>query len=203
MKALQLNISKSIVWTIVVIAACVAVVVLFMVNKQEKSNTTLSNNNYSKTVSFEVDHKTFNTAAELRKESNVVVLGSVLDNGSTKEEPSVGTSGDGQPAPGLVNTDFSVRVDKSLKGNAAKGATITVVLTGGIANDTKYTSEGMPWLSKGDSVIMYLSKGEDGKYYPLAGGAAIASKKADRSNMFTLPSEVSGKDQINISESEF
>lgn len=202
MKSRQLIIPQPIVWTLIATAVLAAAIAIFVLNKQGQPDAISADNNYSKTVVFEVDHKTYSSLRDLREESDVVIRGSVLDDGSTRQEDSIGASADGQPAPGLVNTEFSVRVDTSLKGGIVQGTTILVVLTGGVINDTKYVSDGMPWLKRGDSAIIYLSKGEDGKYYPMAGGAAIASKVVD-TNTFSLPGKVSGKDPIRISETEF
>ncbi|PID31742.1 hypothetical protein CR970_04200 [Candidatus Saccharibacteria bacterium] len=169
----------------------------------DRSDTAQLDDSNPNTVYMTVDHKTYSSVSELSNDSDTIVLGSVLNNGSSKQDPSPDKSGGGQPAPGLVSTEFSVRVDKSLKGDVKSGQAITVVLTGGTVNGTKYMPEDMPWLSKGESVIIYLSRGGDGKYYPLAGGAAIASKKSASSKQFVLPSGVSGGRQMEVSEVTF
>ncbi|PID32996.1 hypothetical protein CR969_03115 [Candidatus Saccharibacteria bacterium] len=170
-----MRISKFTKITIIVALAFATVILIFISISLNRPDTDSPGNSDPNTVYIMADHKIYRNISELRGEADTVILGSVLDNGSTKQSSSSGKSGDGRSAPELVSTEFSVRVDKSLKGDLRSGQAITVVLTGGTVSGTKYISKGMPWLAKDESVIIYLSRGDDGKYYPLAGGAAIAS----------------------------
>jgi len=193
---------------LLVILPVVAIILILVLelNDTQKFSTNLQNyqpptnqGDAKKTVGISLDHKTYGTTRDLREDSTVVLIGTVLDEGTTKESPSSAISGDGMPAPGLVKTYFPVRVDKILKGEA--DTTITVVLTGGVVNDTKYIAEGIPWPSRNNSVIMYLIKGEDGKYYPLAGGSALAIRGQD--DKYILPGAVSGNRPMEVTETDF
>ena len=150
-------------------------------------------------VNVSLDHKTYDTVRSLRDDADVVIVGSVLDSGATKESSSPGLSGDGTPAPGLIKTDFLVHTDRILKGDVDEE--VIVVLTGGITDDVKYITEGVPWLSEGDSVIMYLVGGGANKYYPLAGGSALAIRQEN--GKYILPSSVSGSRLMEVSEPNF
>lgn len=190
-------------WGLVILLSCSAIGygLFAMTHKSNEVITSQPSTNYSSVVNFETDHKTYGTAAELIEESDTVILGTVLNDGETKEEPMAGISGDGKPAPSIATTEFNIQINNVLKGKVINNSTIKVVLTGGVINDVKYASNGMPWLSKGDSVIFYLSNGADDKFYPLAGGAALAISTSTDSNKYILPPAASsnGK-QIVVSK---
>jgi|GEM_PF-6101283 len=147
-----------------------------------------------------LDHKMYASAKELKDDSDLIVRGTVLDNGRTVDGQPLHTE-DGKEVPGTPTTEFGVKVVKTFKGTTAANE-ITVVLTGGVSGDTRFEAEGMPWLAKQATTILYLHLGEDGKYYPMAGGAAIAAQKAGKPDKFTLPAEVNGSSAIDISESD-
>jgi hypothetical protein len=146
-----------------------------------------------------LDHKTYSNTKELKDESDLVIRGTVQGDGRTIAGPPL-IAEDGQEVPSTPMTEFTVTALKVFKGSLS-GDQITVVLTGGVAGDTRYEVEGMPWLSKQQNAIFYLHLGEDGKYYPMAGGAAIASKKPGSGNKFTLPAELTGASALEIDES--
>lgn len=155
------------------------------------------------TVALSLDHKTYATAAELKNDADVIVLGVPEDQGQAVMGPSPGVGPTGQPAPGVPTTEFRVTLKKAFKGNLVKGQVITVVLAGGTTTTTKYVVEDFPWLTKGKFALMYLEAGEDGKYYPLAGGAALAEEKKDKEKTkYTLPKAVSDVQEIDVTEPE-
>jgi hypothetical protein len=90
----------------------------------------------------------------------------------------------------LPHTDFSVRVDRSVKGNISVGTKVTVTLAGGITDTGPVTVDGTPNLLTGAQYLFFLTPASAGKYYPLAGGAAVAS--ASSSGQFVLSSDVTG-----------
>lgn len=183
------KIQSKVLWGLIILLSCsvVGYGLFAATRKSDKITSTKPSVSYSSVVNFETDHKTYSTAAELIEESDTVILGTVLDDGETKEEPVAGISGDGKPAPSIAITGFTVHINKVLKGKVINNSTIKVVLTGGVIDNIKYASSGMPWLSKGDSVIFYLSNGADGKFYPLAGGAALATSAPTDLNTYILP----------------
>lgn len=203
MGKLQIKTSKTLVLTVF---AVIVVAVAFALGSGQRTELSFQESNPTphqdeglKKVAISLDHRTYTNTEELGGDSEVILLGSVRDEGKTSQDPSVGTSVDGEPIPGLVKTSFSVRVDKLLKGHADPA--ITVVLPGGTVGDMEYVVENTPWLSQGDSVIMYLVKGEDGRYHPLAGGSAIAVKNS--AGKYTLPEAVSGERAMEVSEYKF
>lgn len=121
----------------------------------------------------------------------------------TKREPSPGRNGYGTVIPGLVRTEFSVRVDRILKGGIQERQAVVVVLTGGTVEGERYEAEGMQWLLKDEVALMYLSKAEDGKYYPMAGSASLASKKVGSTDTFVFPETVfSNNEALEVREQD-
>src|SRR5262245_36569228 len=106
----------------------------------------------TRTQQVSLDHQIYANAKELKVESDLVIRGTVLDSGqSITSAPLVAE--DGQEIPSTPVTEFQVAVTKIFKGNLDTDQ-ITVVLTGGVAGDTRYEPVGMPWLAKQKKYIM-------------------------------------------------
>jgi hypothetical protein len=132
------------------------------------------------------DHATYGALNDLAGGSSVIIAGTVT--GSRPGVSIPGASGGPAVASDIPQTDFAVRVDRTFKGRLAAGGTVTVTVIGGSSGVGTVVQEGVPSLSLGQQYVFFLSAGDDTKFYPLAGGAAIAGKGADGS--FSLPSEV-------------
>lgn len=187
MKSLTVTNRKSALWVLIAVSLLLAVSV-FAATYNRSSRDEVGN---IEIVPISLDHKTYGNALELKEDSHTVLAGVVVDDGITKRGASPGRSGDGKEIPGIVRTEYSVKVDKLYKGDTDEGKTIAVVLTGGTIDGQKYEIEGIPQLVKGEEMLMYLSKGEDGKYYPMSGSTAIAVQKADGS--YSLGEDTIGK----------
>ena len=81
-------------------------------------------------------------------------------------------SGDNS-APPRVSTVYQVELGKIIKGRV-DSKTVIISLMGGVVDKTSYVMEGVPKLHKGDRVVFFASRGDDGKYYPLSGSTAIS-----------------------------
>lgn len=193
---------------IVIVATLVAftaIAVLLVENKhaigslvfKDDKTTTIPDDNLSR-VAISLDYKTYKNLNDLEEDSDTIILGTVVDSGTTIQGSPIGVSPDGQPVPGLVKTVFSVRVERVLRGGAESD--ISIVLPGGVIGDTRFIAEDIPWIAKGVRAIMYLTEGDDGKYHPLAGGSAIAQ---NQSGKFILPGAATGARSIEVSESRF
>lgn len=174
MKTLQSINRSSTLWAVGATLLALAAVAAFSIANRGNGELQI--------IHLDADYKTYSTSAELKAAANTIFSGTILDNGTTRDSAAT---------PGVPRTEFSVRVDRVHKGDVKNGDTVVVVLTGGTVGNRKYVFEDMDLPARDSSMLMYLEKGSDGKYYPLAGGTALASKK-EGSNTFVLPQAVSG-----------
>ncbi|MBX6334950.1 hypothetical protein IRY61_06470 [Candidatus Saccharibacteria bacterium] len=180
-------------WAIVATAALAVIIFAVFVIMPDERHTA------SRVQKINLDHKTYSNLKELEDDADVIIRGTVFDAGKTLAGAPL-RSEDGREVPGIPTTEFQVAVKKIYKGIVTDDQ-VTVVLTGGTLEGTRYEAEGMPWLVKHSDTIMYLHLGDDGKYYPLAGGAAIALRREGKRNNFILPTEVHGAQEIEIPDS--
>ena len=113
------------------------------------------------------------------KDASLVAEGVVVDDGTVRSSRDTAD----ENVPPNVHTDYRVKLTRIVKKNADVR---TVVIT--LMGDANYMVEGVPTLKRGDRIVMFASYGDDGKYYPLSGGAAIAFR--DSSGKFNLSDEV-------------
>ncbi len=117
-------------------------------------------------------------------------------------EPGVSPGVDalGDPLPAIPHTDYAVTMLNVFKGSMASGDTIQVMLAGGDTPEGEFVLEGAPAVNDGESALFFLVAGGEGRYYPLAGGAAIAARGAD--GTFSLPPDATGEAAHAVSEAE-
>lgn len=142
-----------------------------------------------KTVHLSSLHPTYESTESmlLSSDAALIVEAVVADDGKVTASPR---SGDNS-APPRVSTVYQVEVEKIIKGHI-DSKTVTISLMGGIFDNTNYIKEGVPKLRKGDRIVCFASRGDDGKYYPLSGSTAIA--QIDNAGRFTLTSStISGE----------
>lgn len=151
------------------------------------------------TYRVDTDHETFATIGDVQASAQVVIEGTVQSH-TVVPGVSSGVDGAGDPLPALPHTDYDVEVIKTIKGPLTAGMTIKVSLTGGATPDGKFVLDGGPILDDGVSALFFLGSSPDGKYYPLAGGAAVAAKQADGS--FLLPVEATGGTALPVTSSQ-
>lgn len=149
-------------------------------------------------VKLDVDHKRYSDIGSLRRDADIVIRGTVLTGGETIQgTPTI--AADGHNIPAIPQTNFTVNVERTLKGKNI-ASQVTISLTGGTINSLNYQVDDVPWLSKGQRAIFFLKDGGDGKYYPLAGGSGIA-KQDKKSNSYDLPEAASDRSIVDIAES--
>jgi hypothetical protein len=129
-------------------------------------------------IAVHLDHQTYADEQSMRADADLVVAGRVV---------GVGTVSRLEPVP---LTDFRVAVDSVYKGTATE--TITVAMTGGDTAATRYVVHGVPALQSGHRYLFYLHRGDDGRFYPLAGSSAVGAEAA---GSFEFSTEVTGADR--------
>jgi hypothetical protein len=149
---------------------------------------------------LDMDHATFLSAGDLAGQSANIVLGTVQssqpgDSTSLGSDPVTGAA-----YPPLPHTDFTVQVDQVMKGRLAVGSPIIVTLAGGVEDTGPVTVDGVPDLPTGSQQLFFLTAARSGKYYPLAGGAAIATLLS--AGQYSLPGEVTGGAPITFDSTQ-
>jgi hypothetical protein len=153
----------------------------------------------TKVYRMDTDHVTYGSATAVYAASDVSVIGMVMGR-SIDPGKSPGTSVNGSPVPAIPETVYSIKVDKSLKGSySLVGRTIPVRITGGTTAAGTFQLEGGPTLVNGSRYAFFLKAGEDGAYYPLAGGAAVGSPT---DSGFSLSSEVTGTQGLTFASGD-
>jgi hypothetical protein len=148
-------------------------------------------------VKLDMDHAVFGSVTDLAGQSDVVLVG-LVNSSSSGAETGLGTDPSaGNPVPGIPHTNYLVSVGKVYKGLVTPGSQITVVLAGGVTDAGPVTVDGVPNLTLGQRFVFFLHLGTDGEYYPMAGGAAIATINPDGS--FALPGEATGGSALTFS----
>ncbi|HKG02361.1 MAG TPA: hypothetical protein VKB03_04220 [Conexibacter sp.] len=144
---------------------------------------------------IDADHPVYANVGDLRAEADVVATGEVIGS-SVVSGVSPGVDDAGDPVPAIPHTDYTVRLGDVIKGSVASGDQISVVLAGGDAPAGHFVLDGGPHLVVGDVQLLFLDAAPDGKFYPLAGGAAVASRQSDGS--FLLSPEATGQEPIAL-----
>lgn len=172
---LKINKVTITIMSAIVVICVVALVITLNLNKQTSTQPV------TKTSEISTFHPTYSSTREMLKDEalDAVFTGTILNDGKPFIEKRE------SPAPPFVNTEYEVRASKVIKGDKL-GDEVTISVIGGIYEDTRYYIDGEQSLSKGDKVIVFASKGDDGKYYPLSAGTAVAKQVSD--DKFKLPS---------------
>jgi hypothetical protein len=149
-------------------------------------------------VTLHTDHPTYQGLNNLSGGSETVIRGTVLgaQAGDTIPFPDDPTG----PRTPIPQTDYTVRVEQTHKGTVRVGQTIKVVLAGGLSGSQQFEQEGVPVLTANTQYVFFLLNGDDTKFYPLAGGSAVATKNADGS--FTLSAETTGSDPLSFTQAQ-
>lgn len=138
------------------------------------------------------DHPTYASLGNLVGWSQVIVAGTVASSAPTSPIAPADPS-----SPAIPQTDYSVVVDKRFKGAPNPGDTITVDVA---TDEGEVHVEGAPDIAVGGYYMFFLIDGRDGKFYPLAGDAAIAPRTSDGS--FNLPVDVTGDQPLTFAATE-
>lgn len=148
---------------------------------------------------LDTDHPTYENADEIAAAATTIVFGKVQ---STDTEPgeSPGVDAFGDPLPAVPRTNYSIEIINSIKGSVTADSTITVTLVGGTNSEGHFVLDGGPELQAGSERLFFLIQGTDNNFYPLAGGAAVATKNSD--GTYTLPPDATGSASLTISEGE-
>jgi hypothetical protein len=145
---------------------------------------------------MEADHAVYPNVGDVTGDAPVVVTGKVLGHTvELGESPGVDALGD--PLPAIPHTNYSIGVLTVFKGSVSAGSTLIVSLSGGTTPDAEFVLDGAPDLHDGD-IAMFFLESVAGKYFPLAGGAAVASQAAGGD--FEMSSEATGVAPISVSE---
>lgn len=147
---------------------------------------------------MDADHATYPTVPEISGAADTIVRGQVVSH-TTEPGESPGVDALGDPLPAIPRTDYLVAVASVLKGAVDVGSTIHVVLAGGTTDEGEFVLEGAPKITDGEAALFFLVSG-GGRYYPLAGGAAVAARLAD--GTFSLSPDATGEVSHAISEAE-
>jgi len=146
---------------------------------------------------LDADHATYPTVAAVTGASQGIFIGEVISH-IVDPGKSPGVDAIGDPLPALPHTDYLVSVRKVLKGPLSAGSTIVVSLSGGTTSEGKFVLDGAPEIHDGD-VAMFFVEPVGGIYYPLAGGAAVATEETP--GVFELPADATGEAPLSLSES--
>lgn len=148
---------------------------------------------------MDTDHATYPSLPEISTAADTIVNGQVVSH-TTEPGESPGVDALGDPLPAIPRSDYLVSVAAVLKGVVGTGSTIHVVLAGGTTGEGEFVLEGAPKITDGEAALFFLVNGGEGRYYPLAGGAAVATRLAD--GTFLLPPDATGEAAHAISEGE-
>lgn len=150
------------------------------------------------TYRMQADHATYPAVGDVSAAAEEIVVGKVLSE-STESGSSPGNDAYGDPLPPIPHTNYSVSVLTVLKGTVQAGDTIVVSLSGGTTPEGEFVLDGAPEIHVGDTAMFFLRADANGRYYPLAGGAAVAPLQADGS--YALPPDATGtEDALPVSE---
>lgn len=149
-------------------------------------------------IRIDTDHAVYPSVGTVTGDASVIVTGEVISHAvEPGESPGVDALGD--PLPAIPHTNYSIQVLTVLKGNVAAGATLVVALSGGNTAEADFVVDGVPDIEDGD-VAMFFLEPVEGKYYPLAGGAAVAGE--DSNGDFEMSTAATGTEPIAVSEAE-
>jgi hypothetical protein len=184
------------------LAACVAVLgavvlAVLIIEAAPDGSRPASRPSDLPTFRLEADHPTYANVGSASADADLIVRGTVLSH-TTEAGVSPGVDGLGDPLPPLPHTNHVVEVLEVVKGGVAVGTTIVVSLAGGTTEEGQFILDGAPEIHDGDTAFFFLDDGGDGRYYPLAGGAAVAHQKPDGS--FALPQDATGADPVIFTE---
>jgi hypothetical protein len=148
---------------------------------------------------MDADHDTYATVPAIAGAADVIVSGQVVSH-TTEPGESPGADALGDPLPAIPRTDYSVAVSTVFKGAVGSGSTIHVVIAGGTNAEGKFVLDGAPEIQDGEAALFFLVSGGDGRYYPLAGGAAVAARVGP--DTYSLPPDATGESGHVVSEGE-
>ncbi|HEX4306197.1 MAG TPA: hypothetical protein VHZ54_09185 [Solirubrobacterales bacterium] len=148
---------------------------------------------------MDADHETYPALPEISTAADTIVTGQVLSH-TVEPGESPGVDALGDPLPAVPHTVYAVAVYTVLKGGVSAGATIDIVVAGGSTPEGEYVLEGAPAINDGETALFFLVSGGEGRYYPLAGGAAVATRDAEGN--FSLSPDATGEVAHTVSEAE-
>jgi hypothetical protein len=187
--------NKRAAFIVAAMVATAAVVVAFVSVGQSRSRE-----NGTTQIHLHADHMSYDGLNNLVGAADAVFVGTV-----TATQP--GTSIPAPPNPAgetqadIPQTDLSVHVDASEKGALAPGQTVTVTITGGAGpGGENIELEGVPPTTTGGQYVFFVIRGDDGKFYPLAGGSAIATKNSNGS--FLLSGATTGGEPLTFTTTQ-
>lgn len=182
--------SALLIIVVVFVGVATAIGIMLMQPKPEVAVT--------RTVEFSALHPTYTSIKQLISADDVAYVGqaTLLDDGTVRSDK---VSDEPDEGPPMVETDYTLAVKSIIKGKNIPSK-ITISVMGGVVGDTRYLVVDIPKLHKGDNVIVFASLGRDGKYYPLAGGSAIAIQ--DGSSKYSLSADVISTGAVTFSEKD-
>lgn len=148
---------------------------------------------------FHTDHATYGTLSEISAASDAIIVGQAT---SKTVEPGVspGVDAEGDPLPALPHTNYTVTVARTIKGAIPSGSAVVVGLAGGKTAAEEVRPEEGYEIREGANAVFFLQANGNGRYYPLAGGAAIAEAHPD--GTYELPPDAVQEVPIRFSEQE-
>lgn len=177
----------------VVLLALLVAVIARSVQSEDKSGA-------ADTVQLSALHPTYSSVDDITSSPEAAFVGQavVLDEGTVRSNK---IPGDPAEAPPEVHTDYTLQVTSLIHGKDTSPQ-ITIAVMGGVVEGKRYTYEGVPQLKKGDTIIVFASLGNDGKYYPLAGSTAIATQQQEGKSTFTLSEATIPSGKTTFSEQD-
>jgi hypothetical protein len=133
-------------------------------------------------------HAGYSSLAELKKASDYIVMGVVIDNGNSAKRHQISPDSHAKTPPA---TDFKLKVEHSYGGSVP--ARVMIIQLPGSSYDSKTTDSEVTWLHSGDQVIVFAKKDTHNAkvMYPLAGGSAVARPQAD-TGKYVIPKATTG-----------
>jgi len=183
------------------IAVCIAIVTWLSLSKGNSDaqlpRTRAYDTTRRPTFRMDADHPTYPTIEDVSSAAETIITGIVVSH-STEPGESPGVDALGEPLPAIPHTNYIVDVTKVLKGSATAGSSLIVTLAGGSTPSGQFILDGAPEIRDSDTDLFFLQVGSSGKYYPLAGGAAVAVRNPE--GAFSLPSDATGQEPLVFHE---
>jgi hypothetical protein len=147
---------------------------------------------------LDADHATYPSVDGIAGAASLIVRGTVISH-TTEAGVSPGVDALGDPLPAIPHTNYLISILTTLKGSAP-GGNVVASLSGGTTEAGKFVLDGAPEIVDGGTYIFFLGAQGEGKYYPLAGGAAVAAEQPDGS--FALPADATGAAPLVFTQAE-
>lgn len=113
---------------------------------------------------------------DLVREADLVVLAAAIDEHAQRD------------ARGRIVTDFTVRVDEVMKGDASVGSTLVMRRLGGVMGDIGMRVEGEPHLEIGARYVLFLHRLSDGRTLrPVGMSQGVLPVEEQRGETIVLP----------------